>query len=229
MKTCKNCNNPLSNQKNTFCNSSCSASYNNIYRVPRTQESKVKTAKSVCNTLGIEYKEKIKRKPNPLIRATLSGHPYTPIQQCTYCKRFFDKNKRKSTTCSDECFISVKTKLNSRGKKCKYNDIIFDSEWEKRIAVFLDSKSIRWVRPKTSLVWIDKHNKKRKYFPDFYLPDSNVYLDPKNLHVQNLQQEKINYLQTNYDNIVIGTLDEVLAYLEGVEPSCNPITLSTGS
>ena len=65
--------------------------------------------------------------------------------------------------------------------------------------------------------------------PDFYLPDYDIFLDPKNPQVQKNQSEKIKYLKENYTNIIIGTLDEVLAYLEGVEPSCNPVTLSTGS
>lgn len=229
MKKCKNCNKFLEKQSNTFCNSSCSAIYNNKFKKPRTEESKIKTAKSVCKSMGFEYKLKKKSKPNPLIRATLNGHPYTKINQCTYCKKFFNADKRKSTTCSDKCFIDVKTKLNNRGKKCYYKGITFDSLWEKKVAIFLDSKNMNWTRPTDSLPWFDNTGKERKYFPDFYLPDYDIYLDPKNRQVQKDQIEKIQYLKENYTNIIIGTLDEVLAYLEGVEPSCNPVTLSTGS
>lgn len=229
MKKCKNCNNILRNQSALFCNRSCSATYNNKCRKPRTTESKIKTSKSVCKSMGVEYKPKAPSKPNPLIRATKNGHPYTKVSQCTYCKKFFDAEKRKSSTCSDRCFIDVKTKLNNRGKKCTYKGITFDSLWEKKVAIVLDSKNIKWNRPEDTLPWFDRKGKQRKYFPDFYLIDHDLYLDPKNKQVQKDQEEKLEYLSENYNNIIVGTLDEILAYLEGVEPSCNPITLSTGS
>lgn len=229
MNKCKNCNNVLQNQSAVFCNKSCSAIYNNKNRKPRTIESKIKTAMSICKTMGVEYKPKKQRKQNHLISATKNGHPYTRVNQCTYCKKFFNSEKRNSTTCSDKCFIDVKTKLNNRGKKCTYRGIVFDSSWEKKIAVFLDSKGITWTRPEVSLQWFDCIGKQRKYFPDFYLPDHDIYLDPKNKQVQKDQAEKLKYLNENYTNVIIGTLEEILAYLEGVEPSCVPITLSTGS
>lgn len=230
MKKCKLCDKELVTQKNTFCNSSCSAKYNNARRPPRTIESKLKTAISVCKTLGLEYsaKEPVKNK-NPYISATKLGYAYTSIRQCTYCKKFFNHSARPKTTCSDKCYIDVKTKLNNKGKKCLYKGIEMDSIWEYRVAQTLDELGIKWVRPSWSIEWIDSSNKKRKYFPDFYLEDYNIYLDPKNKHVQQNQKEKLEYLKKNYSNIIVGTLDEILAYLKGVEPSCNPVTLSTGS
>jgi len=230
MKICKFCEKDLINNKNTFCNSSCSAKYNNARRSPRTDESKLKTALSVCKTLGVEYSPKKPAKTkNPYISATKFGYSYTPIRQCTYCKRFFDYSTRPKTTCSDKCYIDVKTKLNNKGKKCTYKGIEMDSMWEYKVAEMLDSLSIKWVRPSWSIEWFDSTNKKRKYFPDFYLDDYDVYLDPKNKQVQLSQEEKLQYINSHYPNIIIGTIDEILAYLRGLEPLCNPINLSTGS
>jgi hypothetical protein len=49
--------------------------------------------------------------------------------------------------------------------------------------------------------------------------DYDIYLDPKNKQVQVLQEEKLKYLSDNYNNIVVGTIDVIMAYLEGLEPS----------
>lgn len=227
---CKHCNNPIPPHKkqNIFCNSSCSAKYNNRKKLPRTEESKIKTAKSVCKYLGIDYTPRKKPKENPLIKAAVNKLPHTKIRQCTYCTKFFDHGLRNSTTCSDECFIAVKVKLNMKGKKYYHNNIELDSSWEKKIACFLDDRDIKWIRPKP-LGWIDQKGKKRKYFPDFYLPEHNLYLDPKNPLVRKKQQEKVNYFLSNYSNIIIDTYDNIMAYLKGLEPSCAPVTLSTGS
>ena len=60
-----------------------------------------------------------------------------------------------------------------------YNGIKLDSSYEVRVAETLDRNGVRWERcPRfffTDLEGIQHH-----YTPDFYLPDYNVYLDPKN-------------------------------------------------
>lgn len=67
----------------------------------------------------------------------------------------------------------------NRGKW--YNGIWFDSNWEVSVAIELDKNNIGWERPRIGFVWNDKGN---KYYPDFYLTEYNVYLDPKNPYLQ---------------------------------------------
>lgn len=70
----------------------------------------------------------------------------------------------------------------------RYNGIWFDSKWEVRLAESLDQNHIRWERPKTGFVWNSEGN---KYYPDFYLIDYDVYLDPKNSYLQKVDKTKI--------------------------------------
>lgn len=79
-------------------------------------------------------------------------------------------------------------------RKITYKGILFDSSWEVTIAKLLDSLNISWIRPKDSLKWIDANGKTRKYFPDFYLEDFDVFLDPKNHIVVQRSKDKIEYL-----------------------------------
>lgn len=62
-----------------------------------------------------------------------------------------------------------------------YGGTWFDSKWEVRVATSLDENDISWERPKSGFVWTDSGN---KYYPDFYLPDFDVYLDPKNSYLR---------------------------------------------
>lgn len=80
-------------------------------------------------------------------------------------------------------------------KSHKFTDIhnrtfIFDSSWEDALAIRLDTLNVLWDRP-PPIDWIDYSGKHRKYFPDFYLPDYNLYIDPKNSYVVQQQQEKL--------------------------------------
>lgn len=69
-----------------------------------------------------------------------------------------------------------------------YKDTWFDSTWEVRLAKSLDEHNVSWIRPKQGFIWTDTG---RKYYPDFYLPEHNVYLDPKNSYLQKKDAEKI--------------------------------------
>lgn len=65
-----------------------------------------------------------------------------------------------------------------------------DSLWEVELAVWLDSHNITWSRPKSPLEWVDQEGVIRNYYPDFYLPDLDVYLDPKNPYLMSISRAK---------------------------------------
>jgi transcriptional regulator with XRE-family HTH domain len=65
------------------------------------------------------------------------------------------------------------------------NEVCLQSSYEKRTAEILDDLDIKWIRPK----YLKYDNK--KYFPDFYLIDKNIYLDPKNDFLAVKDEEKI--------------------------------------
>lgn len=77
-------------------------------------------------------------------------------------------------------------------KGFRYKDIWFDSKWEIAVAKSLDENKIEWIRPKSGFVWTDDGN---KYYPDFFLPEYNVYLDPKNDYLRKVHAEKIRQAQ----------------------------------
>jgi hypothetical protein len=216
MRLCKNCNKEVIKQQNIFCSKSCAATFNNKKRPPRSAESKLKTAISVCNTLGIPHIPKDynkTKKTDAYLSAIHSNIPFTKVKQCTFCKKWFNFSARQTTTCSDVCYINVKLVLNAGIHKKEYNGVIFDSGWEVAIAKQLDSLKISWIRPTSPLLWIDYSGKSRKYFPDFYLPEYKVFLDPKNPIATQKQLEKVTFIQETYKNVIIGSLDEILLYI----------------
>lgn len=87
-----------------------------------------------------------------------------------------------------------------------------DSSWEEELARRLDFLDIEWVRPKP-IKWIDKNGIARNYFPDFYLPKFELYLDPKNDQAYRVQKDKIDCLHDQIPNLqIIRTLEECKNY-----------------
>lgn len=89
----------------------------------------------------------------------------------------------------------------------EYNGQLFDSNWEVTLAKRLDELNIRWIRPKP-LKWIDSKQLERNYFPDFYLIDYDLYLDPKNKYCREIQKEKLDYISKRYNLRILNSNEE---------------------
>jgi hypothetical protein len=210
-KYCKECNEVISYDAtgSSFCSSSCAAVYNNRTRGDsgwkHSEESKYKT--SVANT-----------KIYTAIR-------FYPCSQChkTY---MWDSITRGSKSCcsSNDCVLSLdlcrKEQASQRAKdrglggvrpsnRILYNNVWLGSSYEHKLAISMDANNISWIKPKR-MPYIDPTGKQRTYEADFYLPDYNVYLDPKNNFLINNINPRLGFsdckkisLAMSYNNVKI--------------------------
>lgn len=74
-------------------------------------------------------------------------------------------------------------------KTIKYNGVNLDSTYELKVAKELDENQIKWERP-SYFLWEDSKGVKHRYYPDFYLPEYNIYLDPKNNYLINNKSKR---------------------------------------
>lgn len=81
--------------------------------------------------------------------------------------------------------------------------VLLDSSWERLLAVRLDFLEIEWLRPEIPIEWIDKKGKIHNYFPDFYLPNFDLYLDPKNPFAMVQQKDKLQIIRKTIPNLLI--------------------------
>lgn len=103
--------------------------------------------------------------------------------------------------------------LNSNHRRLRkgmveYKGILLDSSWELALAVRLDELKIEWERP-SPIKWKDKDKHTHNYFPDFYLKEYDLYIDPKNPAAFIAQKEKIQILQETVPNLIfLRTLED---------------------
>ena len=75
-------------------------------------------------------------------------------------------------------------------------EVEMDSSWETALATLLDELEIKWDRGDHLVFeYRTPRNRKRKYIPDFYLPDYDIYVEVKGywtdaakLKVQDVQE-----------------------------------------
>ncbi len=88
-----------------------------------------------------------------------------------------------------------------------------DSSWEEKLAMRLDDLNVEWDRP-DPIKWVDKMGRSRNYFPDFYLPEHKIYLDPKNPAAYLQQKEKVEWLKLNRKDVIfLLNLQEILSFV----------------
>lgn len=161
-------------RNNKFCSQSCAAVHTNKNR---EESVRLKQRETLVKTLSLKpksYKQTIVRvKPE-----------YCKFSYCVICNTTIQYKHTK--TCSDTCLklhlsnmASARQTHPQNGKSILYNGVKLGSSYELRLAISLDENNIVWIRPKP-LKYKDPSGKIRNYFPDFYLPDYDIYLDPKN-------------------------------------------------
>ena len=65
--------------------------------------------------------------------------------------------------------------------------------------------------------WMDENNNKRKYFPDFYLPTLDVYLDPKNDYYLKRDLPKLKQVIDKYKiKLFYGQVDDIKKNIDGM-------------
>lgn len=206
---CKTCDTEIEYDKrhNKFCSKSCSAYYNNKLR---TYSEETKRKISQANT-GKKASEETKQK------RMIGSHCKVFDHTCSVCGKIsiYSISKKETKTCgARECIIhaSVGRRPYPNGKRKLFNywceeqkeEVVLESSWELDLAKWLDELNIKWIRPK-HLTWNDG-KKDRLYYPDFYLVDYDVYLDPKNPWAMENDKFKMKVVSKQV-NIIYGDLE----------------------
>ena len=217
MSRCKKCNIefiPSKGLKN-YCSLSCRNS-----RGPWSEEHKKSISRILSGReLSEEHKKKLRGKYNSNWKGGISNPNVYILKNCTVCNQEFRCYTNRKT-CSRECQIKSSTNRSYRNGSRKtyyYKSIVLESSWELEIAKLLDSKKISWLRP-SPIKWHDG-DKERLYYPDFYLIDYDLFLDPKNPYCMKLDAKKMSIIESKI-NVVYGDIELIKQKIEklGVGP-----------
>lgn len=175
IKKCPECKEFHRNPK--FCSQSCSASYNNKKR-KRSEETNEKISRSMEKYFKENTIENLENPQNlRKSRRSTKIHFIT----CKNCETLFvdsfnkGESKHLGNTCSSQC---ARVKTYKETEKQKYNGVYLHSSWELAFAKYLDKNNMNWKRPKNGFEY-SFENKNRLYYPDFYLPQKEIYIEIK--------------------------------------------------
>jgi endogenous inhibitor of DNA gyrase (YacG/DUF329 family) len=107
------------------------------------------------------------------------------INNRTYCSRKCQSDDRREhvTRARSERAIAAgcggHRKNAGRGKKGTYRGMYFQSSWEFYWIVYAMDHGVEFERNKRGFVYIDEEGTERKFYPDFYIPSRDLYLEVK--------------------------------------------------
>jgi hypothetical protein len=175
-----------------------------------------------------EINEKVARK------LTLEDNPRITDKICKKCKKKF-KGIEKRKFCSRKCFLETEISLEHRkklssslkgktggyrvksgtGKKYGgyYREIWLDSSWEIKFAQNLDAKNIKWERPTVGIFYTDIYGNRKKYYPDFFIPEKNQFVEIKGYNSPQSKFKLESVIKEHKINlIVLDNLEKISGY-----------------
>lgn len=163
MKYCKYCSKELSQEYKTFCNRSCSASYNNKLR-KLSKETKNKISQSVIKYYSTLTKKEIHKR------------------ECVVCHKLFlpriNNNGRISTckTCSKECSQILRQQNGKLAIKKMMKNGTYKS-WQTRNITSYPEKFWMKVLDNNNIKYIREDFQTKKYFLDFLIEKNGIKID----------------------------------------------------
>jgi predicted nucleic acid-binding Zn ribbon protein len=151
---------------------------------------------------------------------------------CIVCGNSIAYNKRHRQTCSDDCYkllVASKAKINGLGgltdgcgnysKHGKYKGIKCDSTYELVFLIYCLDHNISIIRNTKYFSYIFD-GKERKYYPDFYLPEANLYVELKGYKDARVDL-KLQAVKNSGNNIAIYYKQDLLPCFEFVGGAYN--------
>lgn len=96
-----------------------------------------------------------------------------------------------------------------RWKGQYYKDSWMDSSWEVEFAKRLDQLNIVWTRHVETFSYVHSSGMQRRYFPDFFLPDFNLFIEIKGMIDENVEPKLQAVRDANRMIIILMSLKEI--------------------
>lgn len=217
---CPKCGKEFENNTNRkFCTRSCANSH--IQTKEQNYSRKLKRKKKYLNPQNPNYRKLLQE----LIDKKEEKLPYFGI--CSRCGKefiFYKKGRKNCDDCKCNKGLHYKVKNSSKmggirekgGKTKNYikyinklNEEMILNLSEYEVAKYLDRLNLKWHRNWKGFEYIDLLGRKRKYYPDFYVEDFDLYIEYKGwINKENSHKMKSALENNNFKLKIIYSSDQ---------------------
>jgi predicted nuclease of restriction endonuclease-like RecB superfamily len=90
-------------------------------------------------------------------------------------------------------------------------EVLMDSTWEVAMAKKFDELGVKWRRDENMILeYRTVRNRKRKYIPDFYLPEYDLYVEVKGYWTDAARHKMVDVVErNNVEVLILESLDDI--------------------
>lgn len=182
------------------------------------------------------FSTKAKRKEiNEKVSIKLKKEKVIHLLTCGVCNKSFEAIRLKKT-CSKECANKIQIGVNKKGnyknngglrdgggksKQIEYvnwlNQSMKLNKEEIEVAKILDIFRLEWTRNTKGFNYITKDGKNRKFYPDFYIKDFNLYLEYKGWLIDEMRHKMSDCLIRNNIKLLIVVGNDIRYFNDGIK------------
>lgn len=149
----------------------------------------------------------VKAKQLGLPKPTISDETRKKLSENAKGRKYSEEQKLKHSYIMKKAVENypdsyTKNNVVGRVKNIIYNGVKLKGNWEVIVAKWLDENEIKWEHETKSFNY--EWNGMRKYYPDFYLPDFDLFIE-----VKGYQTERDLQKWGSVKNLVVFKLDEI--------------------
>lgn len=175
-----------------FCSNKCARSYS-------TYQKRETINTTVSNSL--QGRERPDQQARENTSCKVCGETFERVKSSSqkYCSvscknKCPDLRQRYREIAKERDFGGQTSRKTIHYEKLDGTEVQLHSSFEVQVAETLDENDIDWERP--SAIEYQLEGETRRYYPDFYLPKFDVYLDPKNDYLIETHREKLKAVRT---------------------------------
>jgi hypothetical protein len=173
----------------------------------------IETKEKISFSLNLKYNDRkiIRHCSTVNCESKLSNNNASGFCKLHYHNSLFFRNKLKQGLLKSTKELGGYRTKSGRSKihGGYYKEVWMDSSWELEFAKRLDSLKIKWERKNIrKFDYLDFNEKNKKYYPDFYLPDFDLYVEIKGYWTKE-NIHKMKKVQEIYKSVKFKILDKI--------------------
>lgn len=122
--------------------------------------------------------------------------------------------------CRKRTILKHGCEQNLKHRSYIYNGKIFSSSYELKYALYCEEHDIEYILHPAPIKY-RFNNEEHLYFPDFYIPSENKYVDPKNSYLINKPQKHLGISDTEKIKLVSEQNGIKIEIIDGKDIVCN--------
>lgn len=131
-----------------------------------------------------------------------------------------DSIRKVISECRKQTILKQGCEQNLKHRSYTYNGKIFSSSYEVKYALYCEEHNIEYILHPAPIKY-KFNNEEHLYFPDFYIPSEDKYVDPKNSYLINKPQKHLGISDTEKIELVSEQNGIKIEIIDGKDIVCN--------